>query len=60
MNRNWLGCILAGVLCLAFWPSVTYGQPEASPKVARMTAFVACSEPSVATRIVLIMFASMS
>ena len=22
MNRNRLGCIFAGVVCLAFWPSV--------------------------------------
>ena len=43
MNKNWLGCILAGVLCLAFWPSVTYGQTEASPKVDP------CKDPNVRT-----------
>ncbi len=43
MNRNWLGCIFAGVLCLAFWPSVAYGQTEASPNVDP------CKDPNVRT-----------
>ncbi len=43
MNRDWLGCIFAGVLCLACWPSVTYGQAEASPKIDP------CKAPNVRT-----------
>ncbi len=43
MNRNRLGCIFAGVVCLAFWPSVAFGQIEASPKVDP------CKDPNVRT-----------